>query len=127
MGKIRELTVRIGLFRKGMRREYTLTADISDEQELSIAKHTMETLIMSWLSAAEVQTAKQTAKLHEYKEKFPSELVGFLSFEDGGAFVKVTPRQYLGNEIFGRLMDVVKRLGGEYVSNGKDSHFRIPK
>jgi len=39
----------------------------------------------------------------------------------------VKPRKFLGRNTFGRISGAVREAGGEYVSQGKDSHFRIPK
>lgn len=42
-------------------------------------------------------------------------------------FVKVKPRGFLGTDKFAQLGAVSKRLNGTYVSQGKESHFKIPK
>ncbi|MGC8933534.1 MAG: hypothetical protein ACP5LQ_09665, partial [Candidatus Methanodesulfokora sp.] len=58
---------------------------------------------------------------------FPQELKALLTFtvSDDGS-ITVTPRQFLGAENFAKIADVVRSLGGEYVSAGKSSHFKIP-
>jgi hypothetical protein len=68
----------------------------------------------------------RTASLENIKQKFPQELQDLLSFEvqDEGAIIK--PRQFLGSENFVKIADIVKAHGGDYVSAGKESHFRIP-
>lgn len=42
-------------------------------------------------------------------------------------FVLVKPAQFLGQENFRKVNDIVRSLGGKYISAGKDSHFEIPK
>ena len=59
---------------------------------------------------------------------FPPELSEMLFFEVADDYVVVKPRQYLGSDNFRQIASVVRdQLGGEYVSAGKDSHFRIPQ
>ena len=59
---------------------------------------------------------------------FPPELSEMLFFEVADDYVLVKPRGYLGSDNFRQIASVVRdQLGGEYVSAGKDSHFRIPK
>jgi len=58
---------------------------------------------------------------------FKKELEELLSFEDMGDFIKVKPRQYLGSDNFAKFASTIREAGGEYVSAGRDSHFRIPK
>lgn len=58
---------------------------------------------------------------------FPEELQLVLDFEDLGDYVKITPQQYLGSEVFSRVGAVVRELGGEYHSEGKTSHFTVKK
>lgn len=136
MGKIVELTVRKGCIRKGIRREYTLKAQIDDEAEIQTAKAHMEGLIDGWLSPyITTETLKKEVKKVEvqkfdpqkYEQLFPEDMRGLLNFEDGGEYVKVTPRQYLGAENFAKIAQIVREKGGDYISAGKDSHFRIPK
>jgi hypothetical protein len=41
--------------------------------------------------------------------------------------VIVRPAQYLGSENFSKLASIVRTIGGQYVSAGKNSHFEVPK
>jgi hypothetical protein len=59
-------------------------------------------------------------------EKFPEDLRGILSFECQADAIIIKPRQFLGSENFAKIADIVKKHGGDYVSGGKGSHFRIP-
>jgi hypothetical protein len=59
-------------------------------------------------------------------EVFPEDLRTLLSFEQKEGFSIIKPRQFLGSENFAKIADIVKQQGGDYVSAGKNSHFRIP-
>jgi len=72
--------------------------------------------------------AVQRGLTKEDAEKlFPDELCELLSFEDKGDYIIIKPRQFLGAENFAKIAQIVREVGGDYVSAGKESHFRIPK
>lgn len=76
------------------------------------------------------ETALQRAvgkRIEDLRRMFTKELEALLILEDKGDFIKVTPRQYLGSENFAKIASTIREAGGEYVSAGKDSHFRVPK
>jgi len=56
---------------------------------------------------------------------FPEDLRNLLSFEQRADTLIIKPRQFLGSENFAKTANIVKQHGGEWVSNGKDSHFKI--
>jgi len=58
---------------------------------------------------------------------FPEDLEALLSFQEKADYVMVKPKQFLGSENFAKIASTVRGLGGEYISAGKDSHFRVPK
>ena len=64
--------------------------------------------------------------MQEVKALFPKDLTEKLYLEEGPDYILVKPRQFLGSENFARVMNIVRGSGGEYVSAGKESHFRIP-
>ena len=66
-------------------------------------------------------------KVEDTKIWFPKDLEEMLVFEDAGSYIKIKPRQYLGSGNFAKIMAIVKGKGGEYVSAGKESHFRVNK
>lgn len=69
----------------------------------------------------------QTSKMQEVRGLFPSDLATILAFEETEEFVLIKPRQYLGSENFSKIATIVRDAGGEYISAGKESHFRIRK
>jgi len=150
MGKITELTVtkgrtlRAGDREEWLRIEYSIKTLVDDDSEIQVAKANIEGLIDGWLSGALGAPASPGAKPEqprkaERKEPakpiealkpadlFPEDLKGLLSFEDQAEWTLIKPRQFLGSENFARIIDIVKKHNGEYVSSGKQSHFRIPK
>jgi len=58
---------------------------------------------------------------------FPKDLEDMLLFEEKEDYIVVKPRQYLGSDNFAKIASTIRDEGGEYVSAGKDSHFRLPR
>jgi hypothetical protein len=79
------------------------------------------------VSAAPVTAAEKKRGINEVKQAFSSELAGMLVFEENGSFVIVKPRRFLGSDNFAKIASIVRELGGEYVSAGRNSHFKIAK
>jgi len=66
--------------------------------------------------------------IEKVQDLFPPDLANLLYFEDAGEYIIVKPRQYLGPDNFRRIASIVRdQMSGEYISAGRDSHFRIPK
>ena len=66
--------------------------------------------------------------IEEIKQIFPKYLREQLGFSESSNFFVIKPKQYLGSDAFKEIASIVRRdLHGEYVSAGKDSHFRISK
>ena len=81
-------------------------------------------------SPASAATAPSTSKLRsldDIRMSFPEELEARLSFEEKGDYIIIKPKQFLGSENFAKIASAVRGMGGEYISAGKDSHFRVPK
>lgn len=65
--------------------------------------------------------------LDEIRMSFPEELETRLSFEEKGDHIIIKPKQFLGSENFAKIASAIRGMGGEYISAGKDSHFRVAK
>lgn len=81
-------------------------------------------------AAAPAISAASSEKKHsinEVKQAFSPELAGMLIFEENGSFIIVKPRRFLGSDNFAKIASIVRNLGGEYISAGKNSHFKVPK
>ena len=64
--------------------------------------------------------------MNTVKASFPNELANMLIFsEDKVGIVIIKPRQFLGSENFAKIVSIVRSINGEYVSAGKESHFRV--
>jgi hypothetical protein len=78
-------------------------------------------------------TAAVSHEVHERRKSvedirmaFPEDLENLLSFEEKGEYIIIKPRQFLGSENFAKIASAVRGMGGEYISAGRDSHFRVP-
>ncbi len=87
------------------------------------------------LREAEVPTTAPAPPPSEVKKRstddvrtlFPKDLEDMLLFEEKEEYIVIRPRQYLGSENFAKIASVVRDQGGEYISAGKESHFRVPR
>jgi len=73
------------------------------------------------------ETGSKLRSLDDIRMSFPEELEARLSFEEKGDYIIIKPKQFLGSENFAKIASAVRGMGGEYISAGKDSHFRVPK
>jgi len=70
---------------------------------------------------------EKTKVLEDIKMMFPEDLESLLSFEEKDDYIIVKPRQFLGSENFAKIASIVRGIGGDYISAGKASHFRVPR
>ena len=109
---------------------------------LSKISEDLRTVAASMKSIAGLQITQPTPQTpatvsHEIHEKektiedvriaFTEDLEKLLSFEEKSDYIMVKPRQFLGSENFAKIASAVRGMGGEYISAGKESHFRVPK
>lgn len=77
------------------------------------------------------QEPQEMSDVEVITNSFPKYLADLLTFtevsDEKGDFVKVKPRQFLGSENFAKIASIVRELGGDYISAGKQSHFRLYK
>jgi len=67
-------------------------------------------------------------RILQIRQKFdPFKDLITLDEESDTLFVVVRPKQYLGAENFSKISSAVREIGGNYVSQGKASHFKVPK
>ncbi len=78
-------------------------------------------------SPAAVLSGEKKRSVDDIRMSFPEELESRLGFEDKGDYIIIKPKQFLGSENFAKIASAVRGMGGEYISAGKDSHFRVPK
>jgi len=58
---------------------------------------------------------------------FPTELEDMLNFTETPQYIIIKPRRFLGSDNFAKIASIVRSNGGEYISAGKESHFRIAR
>ena len=60
---------------------------------------------------------------------FPKEVARKLSFELKDNHWIIKPKTYLGGDVFRKVAETVKEMGGQYISdpNKKDSHFKVKR
>jgi|YelNatPaOPRAMG01_1025707.scaffolds.fasta_scaffold112922_3 hypothetical protein len=137
MGEIVEIQVCKGLTKhfgekEWQRIEYKLTARLDCTEELNVARAQLEAVLDAWLAQALQRKEPQREAEPSVKNKenaqelFPENLKRLVSFEEAGNYLIIKPAGFLGSENFAKIADIVKTKGGEYVSSGKNSHFRIP-
>jgi hypothetical protein len=81
----------------------------------------------STVSASSAMVPTKQRSLDDVRMSFPEELESRLGFEEKGDFIIIKPKQFLGSENFAKIASAVRGMGGEYISAGKESHFRVPK
>jgi len=69
----------------------------------------------------------RTRSLDDIRMSFPEELEARLDFTEKGDYIIIKPKQFLGSDNFAKIASAIRGMGGEYISQGKDSHFRVPK
>jgi hypothetical protein len=77
--------------------------------------------------SATAPTGERKRSLDDIRMSFPEELESRLGFEEKGDYITIKPKMFLGSENFAKIASAVRGMGGEYISAGKDSHFRVPK
>ena len=133
--RIYEVEVYIG---KTLKDQTEILAQIRDE----LVKNTKQVVVKNaTITPVEVPAATplppaQTptssapdAKLAKILATFPEEILSLINInsEDNNMFFIIKPKQFLGSENFAKIASAVRGLGGEYVSQGRESHFRISK
>ena len=73
------------------------------------------------------EAPEEETSIEDVKMMFPEDLESLLSFEEKEDYLVIKPRQFLGSENFAKIASVVRGIGGDYISAGKESHFRVPK
>lgn len=76
---------------------------------------------------AVVTPGEQLRGIDDVRMLFPKDLEDMLTFEQAGEYIVIKPRRYLGSENFAKIASIIRDSGGEYISAGKESHFRVPR
>jgi len=65
--------------------------------------------------------------IEDVRVLFTSDLEEMLTFEESGNYIVIRPRRFLGSDNFAKIASIVRSVGGEYISAGKQSHFKVPR
>jgi len=71
---------------------------------------------------------EQTPRIKEILAALePVKDILIIDTEGSAMFVMVKPSSFLGPENFAKVAQLIRSIGGQYVSAGKNTHFEIPK
>jgi len=100
-------------------------------EDLRTVAASMKSMAGSQITQPTPQTpatvSHENKTIEDIRIAFPEDLESLLSFEEKLDYIMVKPRQFLGSENFAKIASAVRGMGGEYISAGKESHFRVPK
>ena len=65
--------------------------------------------------------------VEDVRESFSSDLQEMLIFEEAEDYIVIKMRRFLGSDNFAKIASIARSLGGEYISAGKNSHFKVSK
>jgi len=100
-----------------------ISQDLTD-----ISKSLKAAAVPSPAAPTPTPTPTERARLvKDIRALFPKELEDMLFFEEEGEYIIIKPRRFLGSENFAKIASIVRGAGGEYISAGKESHFRVPR
>jgi hypothetical protein len=106
---------------------------ISDD--LRVVSASLKSMAVSQIThpvqQAQVPAAREGGErqrtVEDVRMSFPPDLENLLNIEERNDYIIIKPRQFLGSENFAKIASAVRGMGGEYISAGKDSHFRVLK
>ncbi|MGQ9538319.1 MAG: hypothetical protein ACUVTE_01850 [Candidatus Bathycorpusculaceae bacterium] len=96
-------------------------------KSLAVSKLTQPAQPSAPAPMQEAPKIERALEMSDVKMMFPEDLEGLLNFEEKEEYIVIKPRQFLGSENFAKIAQIVRGAGGDYVSAGKESHFRVPK
>jgi len=123
-GRLNTIETRLGRIEADLKTDFSAIA-VALETSNTLLDSIMKFLDQNVTTTAQMQPA--SGILQKTKQLFPRDLEEMLRFEESGDAVIVRPRQYLGKDNFGHIAAIIREAGGEYVSQGKQSHFKIRK
>ena len=74
-----------------------------------------------------IESANKNKSINEVQRNFQRDLEKLLEFKEKTEYIIIKPKQFLGSENFAKIASIARELGGEYISAGRDSHFRVSK
>ena len=121
-GKVEELTIKLGKVSEELKFVSTSLKSLAAGQTTQPASPAQP------VQPPSAPPAGQNLRtLDEIRKSFPEELERLLGFEEKGDYIIIKLMGFLGSEKFAKIASAVRGMGGEYISAGKESHFRVPK
>lgn len=105
----------------------TIAKDLSDVSNALKTATGTKTTSTPTTTTTLVPSSGQNLDINQVKQAFTPELAGMLLFEETANLIIVKPRRFLGSDNFAKIASVVREIGGEYVSAGRNSHFKVAK
>ena len=102
-------------------------AEVSQSLKTATGTTTSTQKTTTTMATTFTPVAGQKLDINQVKQAFTPELAGMLLFEETGSYIIVKPRRFLGSDNFAKIAQVVREIGGEYVSAGRNSHFKVAK
>jgi hypothetical protein len=122
-GKVEELTIKLAKVSEELKSVSTSLKSLATGQINPPAQPTIQTV----QAPATPATGQKLRTLDDIRMSFPEELESLLGFEEKGDYIIIKLMGFLGSEKFAKIASAVRGMGGEYISAGKESHFRVPK
>lgn len=79
------------------------------------------------LTVAAKPESKRVLNMKDTASLFPEDLAKLLTFSENQGSIILKPKHFLASENFARIAHIARQARGEYISSGKNSHFKIPK
>ena len=110
----------------------TLKVDLDETEDLDESFRTLKaTVFRLQKEGGLIEDSKKVVeadkRLETVKKAFPQDLANLLFFEETKDAAIIKPKEFLGSQNFAKIAAVVRELKGEYISAGKESHFKIPR
>jgi hypothetical protein len=126
-GLVGEAAVKIGGIDEALNNVFRVIDGVDKKLE-TLQKEVSELKVQMRASEKPVNPkgpALATNAVEAAKLLFPEDTEKMLIFEDKGDYVMIKPKQFLGSDNFGKIAQTVRSAGGEYISAGRDSQFRV--
>lgn len=102
-------------------------ASTPEKKVESEAKSPIKVVVEKPKKVEKQKSTKQTNTIQIVKNAFTKELADLLIFEEEDDYIKIRTKAFLTGDNFPKVAAVVRNIGGEYISAGKNTHFRVKK
>jgi len=75
----------------------------------------------------EIRARETQITMEKVASSIPKKIREKLVFEEDDEEIRIKPQEFLGRDDFRLVASKIQDLGGEYISAGRSSYFRIPR